>query len=415
MIETDGKRYAYFDNAATTFVKPNCVYEAMDKCTRELCVNAGRGQYTLAAKSGVLIEETRRLMCTLFFATSDDICVFTDSVTTALNVIINGAVNEATKNVYITPFEHNAVLRPLYNLQKKYNFTLQELFFDAENCHYDLAEIKNQFEKNLPDILIMTHASNAFGFVTPIEKIATLARSANKSATVIIDAAQTAGLLDINFRSGLFDYVAFAGHKSLYAIFGVAGFVCKKSSTLEPLIFGGTGIESANHEMPNELPMRLEAGSHNIIAIASLNAALKEISSVGRENLFTDENEKHKKLVEILQEFDNIKIIGQKTHAMQITNTSQANNSVANSEISETVQTIGIVSATFRGYAPDEIGSVLDAQNVYVRTGLHCAPLAAKKMNVFPAGTVRFSVGRFTNENDFSALRSALQYIKNNG
>lgn len=388
-----GKKYAYFDNAATTFPKPQCVYDAMDECARNGAFNAGRGQYTLASAAHSLIAETRSGMEKLFGCTADYSCVFTDSATSALNTIISGLKIEPNANVYITPFEHNAVLRPLYARKKETGFSLFELEFDTERCVFDTEKIAGAFKKNPPDVLIMTHASNAFGFVTPVEKIAARAKSENPLCAVAIDCAQTAGLFTIEMKCGLFDYAVFAGHKTLYGPFGIAGFLCRKDSPLPPFLLGGTGIDSNNPEMPEEIPLRFEAGSRNINAVSGLNAALKEIEKCGTENLRQKEETLRRTLISELERFPNIRIVGK----------------------SEQTECSGIVSAVFENYSPDEIGNVLDTFNICVRTGLSCAPSAHKKMGTFPAGTVRFSLGRFTSEEDFEMLRTALEYIRENG
>ena len=387
----DGKKYYYFDNAATTFPKTEEVYKAIDDANRNFGVNAGRGQYTLAAKANKIIKDTTVAMEKLFHCTGNQTCVFTDSATTALNTIIQGIELHENCNVYITPFEHNAVLRTLYAKQKEKSFEIKQLSFNKESCDYNLEKIKSDFSTNKPSVIVMTHASNTFGFITPIKEIAEIAKEISSDTTVILDCAQTAGLLDIDFSTGLFDYAVFAGHKTLYGPFGIAGFICKKNSNLKTFIFGGTGIESKNKEMPIEIPGKFGAGSHNISAFAGLNAALTSINSDEVETNFCKEMETRVKLIEVLKDFSNIKIYGDNTQ-----------------------NAVGIVSCTFDGYSAEEIGSVLDKFNICVRTGLHCAPLGHDLMGTAPAGTVRFSISKFTTDEDLNALKEALEYIREN-
>lgn len=390
-VMIDGKRYFYFDNAATTFPKAEEVYKAIDEANRTYGVNAGRGQYTLAAKANSIIKKTTEAVETLFHCTGNQACVFTDSATTALNTVLQGIKIPDNANVYITPFEHNAVLRTLYAKQKYSKFNIIQLYFDTEKSEYDVNKINLQFSDSKPFLLAMTHASNTFGFITPIKEIAENAKKYNPETTVVLDCAQTAGLIDIDFSSGLFDYAVFAGHKTLYGPFGIAGFVCKKNTELNTFIFGGTGIESKSKEMPTDVPERFGAGSHNISAFAGLNAALSSINMDAFETNFSKEMETRVKLIEVLKGFSNIKIYG--------VNTKNA---------------VGIVSCTFDGYSAEEIGSVLDRFNICVRTGLHCAPLGHDLMGTAPAGTVRFSVSKYTDDDDLEALREALDYIKEN-
>ena len=390
-LTIDGKKYYYFDNAATTFPKTEEVYKAIDDANRNFGVNAGRGQYTLAAKANKIIKDTTVAMEKLFHCTGNQTCVFTDSATIALNTIIQGIEIPENCNVYITPFEHNAVLRTLYAKQKEKSFEIKQLSFNKESCDYNLEKIKSDFSTNKPSVIVMTHASNTFGFITPIKEIAEIAKEISSDTTVILDCAQTAGLLDIDFSTGLFDYAVFAGHKTLYGPFGIAGFICKKNSNLKTFIFGGTGIESKNKEMPREIPDRFGAGSHNISAFAGLNAALSSIKMDAFETNFSKEMETRVKLIEVLKGFSNIKIYGDNTKSA-----------------------VGIVSCTFDGYSAEEIGSVLDRFNICVRTGLHCAPLGHDLMGTAPAGTVRFSISKFTTDEDLNALKEALEYIREN-
>lgn len=387
----DEKKYYYFDNAATTFPKPDAVYKAIDEANRSYGVNAGRGQYTLAAKANSIIKQTTQEIETLFHCNGSQTCVFTDSATTALNTILQNINIPEKSNVYITPFEHNAVLRTIYAKQNKLELNINELAFDINLCEYDISKIKLQFTEKKPTLLIMTHASNSFGFITPINEIAELAKKINNECIVVLDCAQTAGLVDVNFGNNLFDFAVFAGHKTLYGPFGIAGFICYKNTDLKPFIYGGTGIESINKEMPKDVPDRFGAGSHNISAFAGLLTALFELKNDNLAAILSKEMKTRVQLIESLKKFSNIKVYG-----------------------SSTQNAVGIVSCTFEGYTPDEIGSVLDRFNICVRTGLHCAPRGHKLMGTSPAGTVRFSIGKYTNDEDFEALEKALEYIKEN-
>ena len=183
----------------------------------------------------------------------------------------------------------------------------------------------------------------------------------------------------------------FAGHKTLYSPLGVAGVVSSFKIKPEPLIFGGTGVESANQALPETVPERYEVASPNIAAIAGLNASLKWIEKVGIDNIYLKEQENRSKLVDVLNRFSNVKVV-------------EAKESDA----------IGVVSCVFDGYSSDNIGQILSDQNVAVRTGLHCAPYAHKFIGTFPAGTVRFSVSYFNSDEDFEKLEAALEYIEEN-
>ena len=395
-------KVAYFDNAATTFPKPECVYSFMDSFYREHGGNAGRGQYKLSAVASKMTEETRSLLQEILHCKNKDV-FFSPSATIALNMIIQGTLDTIIENIknstvctptiYISPFEHNAVTRILHHYEVKNKVSVQKLFVTKDFC-YDLEKIKNQFEKTPPNFVIISHASNVCGLLAPTLEIFSLAKK--HGSLTLVDMAQTAALVPFDCTSDLIDFAVFAGHKTLYGPFGIGGFVKKQGLDLEPLLFGGTGVESAAQDMPKILPQRYEPGSQNIVAIAGLNAALmwwKESEKEIREK----ENSAHHKLVELLQRYSFIHIVGPKDR------------------FSTKTRCTGVLSCVFENYSADEIGGVFDEKNIAIRTGLQCSPLAHKFLETFPAGTVRFSVGAFTGEEDFAQLESALEYIKENG
>lgn len=381
-----GNEIAYFDNAATTFPKPEEVYSFMDTFYRRCGVNVGRGQHKLASEASALMEETRELLLNLFHCQNKKV-IFTSTATEAINIILQGIDIPSNACVYVSTFEHNAVTRTLNYLQKSKSFKIKQLDVDNNTLLYNLDNINAQFENQKPYCVIVSHASNVCGTIAPIEKIFAMAKKYN--AITIADMCQTAGLVDTNLSSDIFDYAVFEGHKTLYGPMGVGGFIASASTNLPPLIYGGTGVESANQDMPDEIPIKYEAGSHNILAISGLNASLKWINSVGIEAIIAKETENKNKLLEILNDYDNIKII-------------------------TSTDGIGVVSCVFDGYSSDNIGQVLSDYNIATRTGLHCSPEAHKFLGTFPAGTVRFSVGYFNSDDDFDKLREALDYIEEN-
>lgn len=378
--------FAYFDNAATTFPKPECVYQAMDSFDRNCGVSLGRGQHKLSAKASFIADETRQLLLKLFHCSNKKV-VFTNTATEALNIILNGLTIPEGANVYISPFEHNAVTRTLHHLRKITHFNLISLCVNRNDFSYDMEGIENQFCSQKPYCVIISHASNVIGAIAPIDKIFSLAKRYN--AVTIVDMCQTAGLIDTDISSNIYDYVVFAGHKTLYAPLGISGLIGENLSELPPLIYGGTGIESANQDMPSEVPIRFEAGSHNTVAIAGLNASLKWIFDTGIENIYQKEQENYHILCSILNQFENITYF-------------------------KPENSIGVVSCLFSGYSSDEIGQVLSENDIAFRSGLHCAPYAHQFIGTFPAGTVRLSVSYFTNQSDFDHLKEVLQYIIDN-
>ena len=236
----------------------------------------------------------------------------------------------------------------------------------------------------------MSHASNVIGLIAPVEDIFTLAKKYD--ATTLLDMAQTAGLIKCNIGLDCFDYAVFAGHKTLYGPTGISGFVMKPEMKLPPVLFGGTGFDSANQSMPECLPERYEIGTVNILGIAGLNASLKWIENQSIGNIRKRELENRNKLLSILQKYCFIKIVG----------------------CQEEREYVGVVSCLIDGISSDSAGNIFEKCGVSVRTGLQCAPYAHKFINTFPAGTVRFSVSFFTSNEDFEELKKALDYIDSN-
>lgn len=379
-------KVSYFDNAATTFPKPEEVYSFMDSFYRECGVNVGRGQHRLAAKANALMEETRELLLDLFHCSNKKV-IFTSTATEAINLILNGLNIPKGANVYISPFEHNAVTRTLHYLQKTSDFNVEILSVDKNSLDYNISEINTQFNRKPPFCCIVSHASNVCGAVAPISDI--FSASKKYQSINIVDMCQTAGLIDTDLSSDNYDYAVFEGHKTLYGPMGIGGIITKPAIKISPLIYGGTGVESANQDMPDEVPVKYEAGSHNISAISGLNASLKWIHGIEIENIYNKEQQLTQRLIDIIEKHENVSII--KPHNY-----------------------IGVVSCVFDGYSSDNIGQVLNENDVAVRTGLHCAPYAHKFLGTFPAGTVRFSLSYFNSDDDFDRLEQALEYIEEN-
>ncbi len=377
MLDQSSKHIAYFDNAATTFPKPEEVYSFMDKFYRTNGVNVGRGSYNSADTASALTKETRELLLQLFQCEGKTV-IFEPSATIALNQVIRGLKWRRGQIVYITPFEHNAVLRPLNYLKREYDLKIIQLAVNRQDISYDLEKIKYQFQENHPDVVIVSHASNVCGVVAPIEDIFPLAKK--YKATTIADMSQTAGLIDTNLIDVQADYAVFAGHKTLYGPFGIAGFISTCDTELSPLIYGGTGIESANPFMPEQLPIKYEAGSPNILAIAGLNSALKWIKKTGIRNIYENEHNNYLKLLKIL------------------TNKQIIHPFVPKSKC------ISIISFVVNGYSSESLTTLFSNYNVSCRTGLQCSPLAHAFLGTYPSGTVRLSCSYYTSETDFKTL-----------
>ena len=377
---------AYFDNAATTFPKPDCVYSFMEKFYRTNGGSSGRGIYALANASKKMIDETRNLLGQLLHCGSKQV-IFTPSATVALNMIIQGTIVGGAKNIYISPFEHNAVTRTLNHFERREKIFVTELCVTDE-LEFDFTKIREQFKHMPPDFVIVSQASNVIGLIAPVEKIFSMAKV--YGATTLVDMAQTAGLVELNTGLETIDFAVFAGHKTLFAPTGIAGFVMNPSIQLEPVIFGGTGYDSANQDMPITLPERFEPGTLNVVGIAGLNAALRWIQSQTREKIFAAEEIRRQQLLELFAEYDFLRVVGNITDRNYV----------------------GIVSCLVEGLSSDVAGNIFSERGISVRAGLQCAPLAHKFLGTFPAGTVRFSVNCMTSDKDFVELRDVLEEIK---
>lgn len=381
-------KMTYFDNAATTFPKPECVYDFMNAFYRKSGANAGRGNYGMAESAGALIKDTRRRLQALLRCESKQV-IFTPTATIALNIIIQGMIKKGAKNIYISPFEHNAVTRTLHNFDKQGTIAVRQLEV-KQSLAYDIERIRYQFDAVKPDMLIVSHASNVLGLVAPVEELCSLAKE--YEAYTLIDMSQTAGLVDLQVGLNTIDFAVFAGHKTLYGPTGISGFVMKPDIEMPAVIFGGTGFESANQDMPQSLPERYEMGTGNIVGIAGLNAALKWLAEEGLDNIWKKEEEHRKRLLDILQGYDFLRVVGNNTQQ----------------------KFVGIISCVMDGISSDSAGGIFDRYGIAVRTGLQCAPLAHKFLGTYPAGTIRFSVGYFTSDDDFEALEMALVEIEEN-
>jgi cysteine desulfurase family protein len=379
---------AYFDNAATTYPKPECVYAFMDEFYRKSGGSAGRGEHSMSLSASGMVADTRKKIQALLHCPVKQV-VFTPTATIALNMIIQGIISDRAKNIYISPFEHNAVTRTLHHFEKDGVISVSKLAV-GNDLQYDIKKIRYQFDEVKPDFVIVSHASNTIGLVAPVEQIFSLAKKYN--AITLVDMAQTAGIIDCNIGLDIFDFAVFAGHKTMYGPTGIAGFVMNPAIQLPTVLFGGTGYESANQDMPESIPEKYEMGTLNIVGVAGLNAAIEWIQKKSIDELKTREDFNRQRLINLLSKYDFINIIGNNAER----------------------EYVGIVSCVMDEISSDSAGCLFDQQGIAVRTGLHCAPLAHQFLGTYPAGTIRFSVNYFTSDEDFEELKRALDYIEDN-
>ena len=373
----------YLDNAATTWPKPEQVYVAMDTAVREHGGNPGRASHRLSVASQKLVEDAREDVCRVFNAPSAERVVFTLNCTDALCLILKGLI-KCGDHVITGPFEHNSVARPLHSLRRSGATVMQCQATPGGSV--DLDHFRHLSRQGV-DYVVMSHVSNVTGCITPVREIAAIAR--DQGASFILDAAQSAGSVEIDLFSLGVDAVAAPGHKGLCGPMGTGVLVLSEDFPVAPFREGGNGVDSASDEQPRRYPWRLEGGTLNVPGIAGLAAGVRYIESAGIRVVGEREAALARALVEGVSAIDGVRVFGP----------------AAGPET-------GVVSFRIDGVDVGLTGTILDeSYGIAVRTGLHCAPAAHRAIGSFPEGTVRVSLGPFNTEADVAALLSAVREI----
>lgn len=390
----------YFDNAATTYPKPECVYEQMDLTNRSLAFNAGRGSYALAQQSANIIDNLRKELLRMVNASNVAEVVLSSSATFALNQIIGGLGIGKGQYIYISPYEHNAVVRTLYNQRV---FRDENKVADSEEDNIknhiivmplkddgsiDIDRLKYEFSVHAPSYIFMTHVSNVTGCILPITEIAATAKE--YGAVVTVDGSQALGLVPFDMAQSAVDFYVFAGHKTPYGPFGIGGFFIRNGRKLDTFIAGGTGSDSLNVRMPETGTVRYEPASPNVVAAAGLLAAVKGVDNTQIKARLEKEMSLTHYMVDKLQKLHNVKLY-----------------------LPPADRHVGIVALNVRGYKASEVGMILDADyGIAVRTGYHCAPLVHEFLDDREyLGVVRASMSMFTTVDEIDALVGALGEI----
>ena len=376
----------YLDNAATTFPKPEIVYKTMDTFYRTLGANPGRSGHKMAVAAEKEIEDTRTVAAKLFGIKDTRRFIFTFNATDAINMGIKGLLKDGDHAI-TTHFEHNAVSRALNGLERRNIITVTKVKNSPEGIIAP-DDVKRAIIPNRTRLIVMTHAPNVLGTIQPICEIGKIARE--NDIIFMVDAAQTAGVCEIDVNKSYVDMLAFTGHKGPLGPTGTGGLYVGERLTLEPWREGGTGFEPASLSQPEELPFKLESGTPNTVGIAGLRAGIEYVLSKGINNIRTHEQKLINKLINVLKHDNRFVLYG-------------------TTDISKKV---GILSINIKGYKPAEVGAILDQSfDIAVRPGLHCAPFAHQMLGTFPDGTVRISPGLFNTEDDINQLIKALNKI----
>ena len=350
----------YFDSAATSLQKPSEVAEAVYQAMHTLS-SPGRGGYPSATKAAEVVFDCRCELQEMFGASSPEQVVFTSNATHALNIAIKSLVPRGGRAV-VSGYEHNAVTRPLNALDAEMVVASGPLFAPNEM----LAAFESCITEDT-DAVICTHVSNVFGCVQPVEAIGALCRRIN--VPFIIDASQSAGLLPLDIQRSGAAFIAMPGHKGLYGPQGTGVLICAEDVPVRTLLEGGTGSRSAEAGMPDFLPDRLEAGTHNVPGIAGLLEGLRFVRKTGETRICKNERILAAIAAEGLMQFPETEVFASKDLFAQT----------------------GVLSFRRKGIPAEILGSRLTEKGICVRAGLHCAPLAHRTAGTLETGTVRIS------------------------
>lgn len=374
----------YLDNAATTYPKPNEVYENVMDAMKRYGANPGRGSHAMAIEGAKMIYDTREEIAELFNFDNPLNVIYTFNATDSLNLAIKGSLQPGD-HVITTAMEHNSVLRPVFELQ---NNGITNTIVECNNDGtIELSNIERAIKHNTK-LIITTHVSNLTGTIMPIEEIGELCRY--YGIPYLVDAAQSAGVLEIDMKKMNIDLLAFPGHKGLLGPQGTGGLLIRDGFKLKEIREGGTGSESSKLTQPDFYPDKFESGTLNLPGIAGLNAGVKYIKSKGTKSILSHENKLIELFINGIKNNDKIKIYGSK-------------------DISKRC---GVIPLNIMGLDSSELAYILDSEyEIAVRPGLHCAPLAHKTIGTDKLGAVRFSVGPFNTESDINAAVNALNEI----
>jgi len=411
------KDNCYFDNAATTWPKPEPVYVFMDSFFRTNGVNPGRGGHAMSVDAEAMVYATRKMLAAFFgFSGKPDRVIFTLNSTDSLNTALNGLL-ESGDHIVTSRIEHNAVLRICNHLERDAAISVTRT--DVDKDGYASAELIEQAIQSNTKLIVLNHASNVIGTVQPLEDVA---RIANKHGIkLVVDSAQSAGLLPINMDEMGIDVLTFTGHKGLFGPMGVGGLIIRDGIELKPLRFGGTGVYSVSEFQPDIYPQKLEAGTVPLPGVAGLHAAQLWFRKLGEEQLkkndptnkSLNETDNHQQLCDIA-----IKHIHEKEMQHLTTIESWLNQYPEVRILGDAKQHKRVANLSFivDGMSPEQIGDMLDADHhICVRAGLHCAPLVhVDAGTVELGGAVRISPGYFTDAEDMQQLQKALEEVLGN-
>ena len=376
----------YFDNGATTFPKPEGVGQAMVHYLNHVGGNVGRGSYEACFDAGNIVFETREMLADLFDFSYPENVVFTRNVTESINLVLKGFLKPGD-DVLVSSMEHNAVMRPLNRLAGE-GITYSRIPCSQEG--WLQTENMERYLNPSTKAVIITHASNVSGNVMPLQEVSDFCRQ--HQLRLVIDAAQTAGVIPISMQKLNADAVCFTGHKGLLGPQGIGGVVMTPefSKMVKPFTEGGTGSLSDEEVQPDYMPDKFEAGTLNLPGIYGLHAALQYIEKIGISEVHSVEMALTSAFIEGVSLMDEVRIAGS----------------------SATDNRTAVVSLVFQNRDQGQVCHQLQKKyGIMTRSGMHCAPSAHKTLGTFPEGSVRFSFGHYNTSEEVEYTIKALKEI----
>jgi cysteine desulfurase/selenocysteine lyase len=376
----------YLDNAATSFPKPEGVYQALDQFARQNLANPGRAGHKMALAAEHALDECRHLLNQLFHGQGPERFVFALNCTDALNMAFKGILGEGD-HVITSDLEHNSVSRPLRAMELAGRIGLTRIRADGGGT-IDPEDVRRAIMPRTR-LIALTHASNVLGTVQPIAELGRIVRE--RGLVFLVDAAQTAGVVPIDVQAMGIDLLAIPGHKSLLGPTGTGALYVGPRVKLRPWREGGTGGDSASETQPGEMPFFLEGGTPNVLGIAGLSAGIRHVQEQGLERIRAHEVMLTDRLWRRLDEMGGYEVFGHRDPARRV----------------------GTLSFRSPAVSALELGGILDqAFDIAVRPGLHCAPYIHRALGTAPDGTVRVSPGPFNTPQDIDHLARALAEIQ---
>ena len=377
----------YFDNAATTFPKPPSVINEITNCMTSYCGNPGRSGHDLSLKAAKKIYDCRELLAEMFGISNPTNVIFTQNTTYALNIAIN-AFTKRRSHILISDIEHNSVYRAVNSLTK-YGCEYDIFNVDPTDNNKTIKSLKSKIKYNT-SLVVVSHVSNVCGITNPIYEIGKICRT--YGIKFIVDGAQSIGTHKINIKENNIDALCAPGHKGLYGPQGT-GFVIfsddytdeNEISKLSPFIHGGNGFNSADKYMPNILPERFEGGTLNTPGVAGLYEGISFVKALTEEKIFDHTSMLYRKTVEMIKSLPNTIVY------------------------CDLIKNSSCLLFNINNIPSDEVADRLNTDNICVRAGLHCTPLAHKKLQTTNGG-VRVSFSCF---NTFAELEIFYKSIKN--